>query len=163
MPIARAAAGASLHFDLAAGHLHATLAEGDDQLLGAGVIAHRHPVVAAFGTGAGAEPLADLLFQNIAAVGEFAGLAIDAGEDVLVDGFVEVEIFAGDAVEFPENAGLADAEDELLAVEIDEDTFEDFVEIEGLLLDVLEVPVELAGIGIEGEGGVGVEALVAEL
>ncbi|MCX6585749.1 MAG: hypothetical protein NTX13_04110 [Acidobacteria bacterium] len=117
--------------------------------------------MAALGAGTGLDPLADLLFENVGAVGGFAGLGVDAGEDVLEDGFFVGEELPGGAVELPEDAGFADGEQELLGAAVEEDAFKDLVEVEGFTGDVLEVPAELAGGGVEGDGGVGEEAFVA--
>ena len=66
----------------------------------------------------------------------------------------------GLAIELPQDAVLADREDQVLTAAVDEHALEDDVEVERLAGRVLEVPGELAGVGVEGHGGAGVEPLV---
>ena len=75
-------------------HLHARLAERNDQRRGRRVVAHRLPVVAALGARARLDPLLDLLLDDVGAIGRHAGLRIDAIEDVLKDRFLVAEELA---------------------------------------------------------------------
>ena len=59
------------------------------------VVAHRLPVVAAFGARARLDPLLDLLLDDVVAVGRRAGLRIDLVEDVLEDRLLVAEELAG--------------------------------------------------------------------
>ena len=86
-----------------------------------------------------------------------AGLGIDLDEDVLEHGLARVEIFAGDAVQLPQDAGLADGHHRLLVAMIDQDALEHFVQVEGLARRMAEIPFQLAGIGIQRQGRIGVE------
>src|SRR5438876_10455455 len=101
------------------------------------MIAHGLPVVAAFRAGTGMQPLANLLLLNIVPVGRLAGDRIDAGEDVLENGFLVAEEFSGDPVELPENPRLADRKHQLLSTVVDKNALEHFVEIERFTGDVL--------------------------
>ncbi len=74
------------------------------------MIAHRLPVVPAFGARAGLNPDSGALFEDIVAIPDLAGLRIDLVEDVLEHRFVMAEILARLAVELPQNARLADGE-----------------------------------------------------
>src|SRR6266849_4284259 len=109
LAVARRPARSLRELDFASGHFHTALAERNDEPRGSGVIAHRLPVVATFGAGAGWSPFADFLLHDVGTIGELAGLVIDA-ENILVDGFLGVDKLAGLAVEFPEDACLADGE-----------------------------------------------------
>src|SRR5262249_46417046 len=70
------------------------------------------------------------------------------------------EVLAGAAVELPEDAGLADREQRLLAADIDEHALVDLVEVERLAGRMLEVPLERAGVGIQRERRARVERAV---
>ena len=72
------------------------------------------------------------------------------------------EVLAVGAIELPQDAGLAGAEHRLLAVDVNQHALEDLVEIERLGGRVLEVPRELAGVGIEREGRPGIENPVGD-
>ena len=108
------------------------------------MIAHRLPVVSAFGARTGLNPLADLLLEDVAAISRLAGLRIDAGEDVLEDRLLEAEKLVRLAVELPEHAGLADGKHQLLAAAVDQHALEHFVEIQRFAGHVLEIPGEFA-------------------
>ena len=144
-------------------HLHAALAQRNDELAGSRMVAHGLPVVAAFGAGTGLNPLAGLLLEDVAAIGRLARLRIDPREDVLEDGFLEGEELAGLAVELPQDAGLADGEQQLLAAAVDQHALEHFVQVERFAGHVLEIPGQLAVVGIQRQRRAGEERLVARL
>src|SRR4030095_3384281 len=59
------------------------LAERNDDLVGAGVMAGRGPIMTAFGARTALNPFAEALLENVAAIGGPAGLRIDTVPDVL--------------------------------------------------------------------------------
>ncbi len=67
------------------------------------------------------------------------------------------------AVELPQYPRLADGEHQLPAADVDQHAFEDFVHVERFAGHVLEIPGELAVVGIQGHGRTGEERLVARL
>ena len=89
-----AAARAFLELDFPPGHLHAALAQRNDQLIRPRMVAHRLPVVPAFRARTRREPLPDALLQDVAAVSRLPGLRIDARKNVLKDGLLEPEKLA---------------------------------------------------------------------
>ena len=68
------AAAALAELDLPAHDLHARLAQRNDQRVGRLVVAHRLPVVPAFGARARLNPLLDLLLDDVGPIGRHAGL-----------------------------------------------------------------------------------------
>src|ERR1019366_1991083 len=62
------AAAAFFQVDLLRVHLLAAFGDRNDQLVGAGMVAHRMPVVAAFRRGATLDPLAHLLLHDVVAI-----------------------------------------------------------------------------------------------
>src|SRR5689334_21476341 len=96
--IGRSAARAFLIIGLAPEHFHAGLAERNDELRRPRVIAHRLPVVPAFGGWTRRDPRLRTLLDDIVAVVNLAGFLIDAVEDVLIDRLLIVEKLAGLAV-----------------------------------------------------------------
>ena len=153
----RGAATAQFDVHIMAAHQHAALAERNDQKIGWRIVAGGLPVVAAFRAWAGRDPLIGLLVQDVLAIGDLAGLGIDLAEDVLEQGLLFAQELAGDAVELPQDAILADGHQRLLIAMIDQHALEDFVEIQRFARHMLEIPFELAGIGIERQGRTGVE------
>ena len=81
----------------------------------AAVVAHRLPVVAAFGARAAVDPLADLVLDDVLPVARRAGLRVELLPDVLEDRFLVAEILAGLAIELPQDAVLADGEHQVLS------------------------------------------------
>src|ERR1035438_5395266 len=106
------------------------------------------PVVAAFRSGAALDPLAVLLFHDIVPVVRFAGLGVEGIVHILEHRFLVTEVLARLPIVLPENAGLAGAEDKLLAAIVNEDALEDFIEIERFTGSVIVVPRQLACIGV---------------
>jgi hypothetical protein len=90
-----------------------------------------------------------------AAVCQLAGLAVDAREHILEHGLLQAEKFPGLPVELPQDAGLADGEQQLLRAGIHQHPLVHFVEIERFAGHMLVVPVQLAIVRIERQGGVG--------
>src|SRR5207249_1291330 len=70
-PLTRRAARTFLELDLPPQHLHAALAQRNDELAGSGVVTHGLPVVAALRAGTRFYPLADLLLEDVAPVSQF--------------------------------------------------------------------------------------------
>jgi len=97
------------------------------------------------------------MVEEVLPVGEGAGLGVGAVEDVLVHRLLVPEELAGLAVELPQDAVLAGAEDGPAPADVDEHPLVDLVEVEGLAGHVLEVPGEVPVAGPEGDGRVGVE------
>ena len=110
------------------------------------VIAHRLPVLAALGAGAGGDPV-DLRLDDVVR-GRSARRSSDrssrrrSGTRSLGRGTCR------SAIVLPEDAGLADREDELLGAEVDEHALEHLVEIERFAGHVLEEPCERASSGL---------------
>ena len=136
---------------------HAALAERNDQQIVGLVIAGGLPVMAAFRSGAGGKPLIGLLVENVLAIGHRAGLVVDIGKDVLEYRFLRREELAGDAVQLPQDAGLADGHQRLLVAVIDQHPLEHFVQVQAFARGMLEIPFQLAVIGIQRQGGTGIE------
>ena len=145
----------------AAHHLHATPAERNDELIGSRMIAHRLPVVSAFGARTRLNPFADLLLEDVAAIRWLSCLRIDAREDVLEDRFLKPEELVSLAVELPQDPGFADGKHQLLAAAVDQHALEDFIEIERFAWHMLEVPGELAVVRIERDRRAGEQRLVS--
>ena len=124
------------------------------------MVAHRLPVVSAFSAGTAVDPLPHLGVDDVLAVLGLAGAAVDAFPDVLEERLLVPEVTAGLAIQLPQDAVLADGEDQVLAGGIHEHALEDDVEIERFARRVLEVPGQLAGVGVERHRGAGVERLV---
>src|SRR5262249_17472981 len=137
-PVARIAARSLLEVDLARAHLHARLAERQNDDARFGVVAHRLPVLAAGGARARLDPLADFHLDDVGAVLRCASGRIDVVPDVLEDRLLVTEVLARAAIQFPENAWLAGGEQHLLIADVDQDALEDFVEIERLGWRMLE-------------------------
>src|SRR4029453_6772169 len=91
------------------------------------------------------------------------GLRIDVIPRVLEHRLDVTDIFAGLAIELPQDPVLADREQVLLVVGIYEHALEHDVEIERLAGRVLEIPGELAGVRIECDRRTGEESLVGAL
>src|SRR5205823_12407856 len=117
---AAAAAAALLLLDFLSVHLETALAERDDQLVVRLVIRGRRPVVAALGARASLHPYAELLLEDVGAVGRPAGSRIAALPHVLEHRFLVPEILGGLAIELPQHAVLADREQPSLIVVVDE-------------------------------------------
>src|SRR5258708_5045685 len=82
-PFRPGAAGAVRDLQLSSVHLHARLAEGNDERARCRHIAHRLPVVAAFGARTRIDPLAGGLLEDVGAILGRAALRIDRLEHVL--------------------------------------------------------------------------------
>src|SRR5205085_1387383 len=117
-PLPGNSAGAFLEVDGPSHHLHAATAERNNELIGPRMVAHRLPVMSAFGARTGLNPFSDLLLEDVAAISRLARLRIDVREDILKDSFLKREELVRLAIEFPEHAGLANGEDQLLAAAI---------------------------------------------
>src|SRR6266571_144717 len=157
----RAGAARSVgELDLAARHLHARLAERDDEQPRARVIAHRLPVVPALGAGTRLHPLAGLLLEDVAPVLRRAGLRVDRLEDVLEHRFLVAEEPAILPIDLPQDARLADREHDLLVADVDEHAFEHFVEIERFARRVLVVPRERPVLRPDRDRGARIEHVV---
>ena len=89
-------------------------------------------------------------------VGHFARLAVDV-DDVLIADIVRAEELTRLPVELPEDAELAHLEELLPAVHIDEERLEHLVHVVGFAGQVLVVPEQLAGIGVERQARVRVQ------
>ena len=85
-----------------------------------------------------------------------AGLGVDAGEDVLEHGLGVGEIFAGDAVQLPQDARLADGQQRFFLAMVDQHAVEDFVQVEGLAGRMVVPPFQCAGFGVQCQGRVGI-------
>ena len=120
-----------------------------------GMIGHRPEALEAAGAGAEEELFADP-GDHAVAVGDDPGLGVDV-EDVLVAEVDGAGERAARPVELPEDGELAHAEDRLLLVVVDQDPLERLVHVVAVAGDVLEVPLHLAGGGVEGQGRVAVE------
>src|SRR5262245_27254489 len=129
-PVGAGAAGAVLELDLPSPHLHARLAERNDQEVGRRVITHRLPVVAALGARTRLHPALGVLLDDVGPILRHAGLRIDRLEHVLKDRFGVAEELAASAIDLPEDARLADREEHLLIAFVHEHALEYFVEIE---------------------------------
>src|SRR5690242_3807372 len=107
------------------------------------MVARRRPVLAALRSRTGGQPLGYLLVNDVLAVEGLAGLGIDFDEDVLEHGLARVEILAVDAIELPEDAGLADGHQRLAIAVVDQDALEHLVEVEALARRMVEIPFQL--------------------
>src|SRR5205823_3407773 len=101
----------------------------------------------------GIDPLPGLLLEDVRSVLRRAGLRVDRLEYILENRFLVAEETAVAAIELPENAGLADREDDLLIADVDEHPFEHFIEIERLARRVLVVPRQRAVLRPQRHGG----------
>src|SRR5690606_28977194 len=153
---ARAAAARTL-LDRLRADRDAALRQRNDHLPRRTVEAHRLPVVAALGARAAVDPLADLVLDDVLPVARPAGLAVEALPDVLEHRLHVIDVRSAGAIELPQDAVLADGEDELVVAGVDEHALEDDVEIERLARRVREVPRELAGGRIERYGRARIE------
>src|SRR5690606_3219877 len=108
----------------------AALRERDDHLPRRTVEAHRLPIVAALGARAAVDPLSDLVLDDVLSVARPSGFTVEALPDVLEDRLDMVEVAAVATTELPQNAVLADGEDELVVARVDEHALEHDVEIE---------------------------------
>src|SRR5262245_23212690 len=106
------------------------LAERNDDLVGTGVVTGRGPVMTAFRARTPLNPFAELLFENVAAIGGPARLRIESLPDILEHRFLVPDVLSGLPVQLPEDAVLADGEHEVLIVVVDEQTLEHDVEIQ---------------------------------
>src|ERR1044071_5225866 len=98
---------------------------------------------------------------DIRAIGAAAGLAIDAGKDILENHRDIIQELAVGAVKLPENAFLAGGQDKSLRAAVHQDLFIDLIQVQALIRGGLVVPFEFAGIDVERDGGVA-EKLVAD-
>ena len=103
----------------------------------------------AFGARARLNPLLHLLLDDVVAVGDEAGLRIDAVVDVLEDRLLRAEELAVAAIELPEDARLADREHVLVRTVVHQHALEHFVEVERITGHVLVVPRQLAGVAVD--------------
>ena len=98
--------------------------------------------------------------------GLLAGLWIDSRDNVLIHGFLVPEKFASGAIEHLNDAELTNRHERFagraINRQIDEDTFVRIIEIPGVGRQMLEVPLQLAGLGIEGKGGIRVKRIVLQ-
>ena len=98
--------------------------------------------------------------------GFFAGLRIDGGDDVLRHRLFVPQPFAVGAVERFDNAELAGGHHRLagLAIDrqVDEQALIDVIEVPGVVLQMLVVPLQLPGLGIDGQRRVRVERIVLD-
>ena len=117
------------------------------------MVAHRLPVVPTLCARARRNPLLDFLLDDVRPIPRYPRLRIDQIEDVLEDRLLVVDEPAVGSIELPQNAGLADREDEFLRRDVDEDALEDLVEIERFGGRVLVVPHQRAGVDVERERG----------
>jgi len=62
------------------------------------------------------------------------------------------EEFAGDPVQLPQNAGLADGHHGFLVAVIDQHPLEHFIQVQRFARGVLKIPFELSIIGIQRQG-----------
>src|SRR5206468_3473830 len=147
LTIALRAAVSFLHFHLPPADFKAALAQRNHEESAPRVVTHGLPVVAAFRARARADPVADLGFDDVAAVRHRPRLRVDRIEDVLEDRFLVAEELARLTIELPQDAGLADGEHQLPAVDVHEHALEYFVEIERFAGCVLEEPRQLPGVG----------------
>ncbi len=93
-----------------------------------------------------------LCVEDVVAVPRLAGLAVEAGPDVLEQRLGVIDVLARAAVELPQHAVFADREHPLAAAAVDEHALEHDVEIERLARRVLVVPRELARLYVERDG-----------
>ena len=154
------AARAVGEFELPARHLHARLAERNDQQTGTGVIAHRLPVVAALSARTRRHPLTRLLLQDVGAVRRRAGLRIDRVEHVLEHGLLVAKELSVATIELPENSRFANREQQLLIADVDENALEHLVEIQRFAGRVLIMPCERAVLRPQRERRARVERIV---
>ena len=154
----------------------AGVAQGEVHGVGEGAVGAGLPVLAAGPARAGQQLLAEGREDDLGVLGHVAGGAVDVRDHVLGDGGVGPQELAGLAVEGVDDAGLAgDAghHPALLArlqpgVDpgdgvgvggdggVDEQPLEGVVEVP-VVVQVLVVPPDLAGVGVEGEGRVVVQ------
>src|SRR4029077_3373495 len=127
-------------------HLEASLTQWHNQAVAGTIVGHSGPVLAAFGRRTAGHPFAEALLDDIVAIVRLAGARVEGIVDVLEHHFFVPQIFAGLAVELPQNTGLAGAEDVVLALVVNQDTLENFVEIERLPRRMIVIPDQLAGI-----------------
>ena len=80
------------------------------------------------------------------------------GEGILEHGFLKTLELAGHPVVLPKNAVLAYGEDEFIIATIYQYPLEHLVEIQCLGRNVLEKPVQLAGVNIDSHRGIGEES-----
>src|SRR5262249_26339068 len=109
-PGATAAAAAFLLLDALRADLDAALAERDDQLVRALVIAGRRPVMAPLGARTSLKPLAESLLEDVGSVGRPSGLRVEPLPHVLEYRFLVAQVFAGLPIELPQDAVLPDSE-----------------------------------------------------
>src|SRR6185503_1851960 len=125
-----AAAAPFLLVDLLPVDLQAALTERDDQLPGPGVIGGRGPVVAALRARASLDPLSELLLHDVEPVLRPAGLLVERAPDVLKQCLLVAEILARLPIELPQDAVLADGEQQVLVAIVHEHALEDDVEVQ---------------------------------
>src|SRR5260370_34304984 len=115
----------------------------------------RNPVIEFYSAGT----LHDLIAVFGVHAGPVRNLALRLHiEDVLIVEVARADERAGGSIELPENSELAHLEERLASVSVDEDVLEDLVHVLRLAGDMLEVPLQFAGVGIQREGAVGVES-----
>src|SRR4030095_17198258 len=98
-------------------------------------------VLAAGAGRTGVHRLAQRLVKYVVPICRLAGNGIELRPDVLKDGFFVTEILSGLAIEFPENAVLADREHPILVAVVHQNSFEDDIEVERFTGSMLEVPL----------------------
>ena len=95
-----------------------------------------------------------------------AGLGIDRGDHVLRHHLLVPEPFAIGAVDGFQNAELAGRHQRLAGLpvdrQVDEHALVDVVEVPGVVLQVLAVPAQFPGIGLDRQRGIRIERIVAE-
>src|SRR3546814_16559787 len=88
--------------------------------------------------------------HDVGPIGDTTGLAVHGRHNILTHCFDVIEILSTRSIEFPEYARLADREQKLLAIVIDEYAFEHIVHVQRVTRRMLEPPFHLAGGGVAG-------------
>ena len=103
---------------------------------------------------------ADLGLANVLPVRKLARVTVNRLVDVLVDGLRNIDELTGSTVELPEKAVLADREQQLLIVDVDQHTLVDVIQVECLARLMLEVPLHPTGERIQRQRRVRVQRVV---
>src|SRR5262249_1690396 len=107
-----------------------SLDKRDNEPAGGDVMTHRRPVMAAGGTRAALDPLAEFLFEDILPVMRSPGCGIELIPDVLKDSFFVAKIFAGLPIQLPQDTVLSDSEEQALSGVVHQHAFKNDIEIE---------------------------------
>jgi hypothetical protein len=86
------------------------------------------------------EELACLRLEDVRSIGQLARLAIDALVDILVHRLRQVDVLPGPRVRLSEDAVLADREEQLLAIDVDQDPFVHDIHVKRFTRDVRRHP-----------------------